>query len=206
MTDETRLVKRAQRGDSAAFEELVTTHEARIYSLCLRMSGNREDACDLTQEAFLKIWRGLDSFNHDSSFATWAYRLTSNVCIDFLRKEKKRRDVPLFTEDDEGQETELVLPDQRYDPELLAQRRELQDSLEAAMAQLEPQYRQILSLRELCGLSYSEIGSQLQLKEGTVKSRIARAREQVRRYLCSTRNFSSKPASKDVKGVMSRGK
>lgn len=205
MTDEKRLVKRAQRGDTAAFEELVTAHEARIYSLCLRMTGNREDAYDLTQEAFLKIWRKLDSFNQDASFGTWAYRLASNTCIDFLRKEKKRRDVPLFSEDDDGEETQLLLPDQRYDPEAIVQQRDLQASLEAALESLEPQYRQILTLRELCGLSYSEIGSQLQLKEGTVKSRLARAREQVRKFISSGGNFSKKSSSKKEKGVTSRG-
>lgn len=205
MTDEKRLVKRAQRGDTAAFEELVTAHEARIYSLCLRMTGNREDAYDLTQESFLKIWRKLDSFNQDASFGTWAYRLASNTCIDFLRKEKKRRDVPLFSEDDDGEETQLLLPDQRYDPEAIVQQRDLQASLEAALESLEPQYRQILTLRELCGLSYSEIGSQLQLKEGTVKSRLARAREQVRKFISSSGNFSKKSSSKKEKGVTSRG-
>lgn len=205
MTDEKRLVKRAQRGDTAAFEELVTAHEARIYSLCLRMTGNREDAYDLTQESFLKIWRKLDSFNQDASFGTWAYRLASNTCIDFLRKEKKRRDVPLFSEDDNGEETQLLLPDQRYDPEAIVQQRDLQASLEAALESLEPQYRQILTLRELCGLSYSEIGSQLQLKEGTVKSRLARAREQVRKFISSGGNFSKKSSSKKEKGVTSRG-
>lgn len=205
MTDEKRLVKRAQRGDTAAFEELVTAHEARIYSLCLRMTGNREDAYDLTQESFLKIWRKLDSFNQDASFGTWAYRLASNTCIDFLRKEKKRRDVPLFSEDDDGEETQLLLPDQRYDPEAIVQQRDLQASLEAALESLEPQYRQILTLRELCGLSYSEIGSQLQLKEGTVKSRLARAREQVRKFISSGGNFSKKSSSKKEKGVTSRG-
>lgn len=205
MTDEKRLIKRAQRGDTAAFEELVTAHEARIYSLCLRMTGNREDAYDLTQESFLKIWRKLDSFNQDASFGTWAYRLASNTCIDFLRKEKKHQDVPLFSEDDDGEETQLLLPDLRYDPEAIVQQRDLRASLEAALESLEPQYRQILTLRELCGLSYSEIGSQLQLKEGTVKSRLARAREQVRKFISSGGNFSKKSSSKKEKGVTSRG-
>lgn len=205
MADERKLVRRAQKGDAAAFEQLVELHSARIYSIALRMVGDPTDAEDLAQEAFLRIWRSLDSFNMDAKFSTWAYRLTTNVCIDFLRKEKKNNTVPLFTEDDDGEETELPVADERYSPEQQLQQQELRRSVNEAMEQLDPQYRQILSMRELGGLSYDEIAEQLGLKAGTVKSRISRAREQMRKLLLSSGNFSETISSDNMRGGMTRG-
>lgn len=205
MADERKLVRLAKKGDTDAFEQLVEMHSSRIYSIALRMVGNPVDAEDLAQEAFLRIWRGLEGFNMDAKFSTWVYRLTTNVCIDYLRKEKKNNNVPLFTEDDEGEETELQIPDQRYSPEQKMEQEQLLRSVEQAMNSLDPQYRQILTLRELGGLSYDEISRQLDLKEGTVKSRIARAREQMRRLLMADGNFSGWGSSDNVKGGMSRG-
>ncbi len=205
MADERRLVRLAQKGDTNAFEQLVEMHSARIYSIALRMVGNPSDAEDLAQEAFLRIWRGLEGFNMESRFSTWAYRLTTNVCIDHLRKEKKNSSVPLFMEDDEGEETELQIPDERNNPELRLEQDQLRQSVDHAMEKLEPQYRQILSLRELGGLSYDEIARQLELKEGTVKSRIARAREHMRKLLIDDGNFSASDSSDNVKGGVTRG-
>lgn len=205
MADERKLVRRAQKGDTAAFEQLVELHSAGIYSIALRMVGNPSDAEDLAQEAFLRIWRGLDSFNMDSKFSTWAYRLTTNVCIDFLRKEKKTNTVSLFTEDDEGEESELPIADERYSPERQLDRDELRSCVSTAMEQLDPQYRQILTMRELGGMSYDEIAEKTGLKSGTVKSRISRAREQMRKLLLSSGNFSERDSSDNLKGGMNRG-
>ena len=85
MTNEMALIRRVQRGDQTAFAELLEAYEKPVYNLCLRMTGNPEDAADMTQEAFLKVWRGIEQYKFESSFSTWVYRLTSNVCIDFLR-------------------------------------------------------------------------------------------------------------------------
>ena len=205
MADERKLVRLAKKGDTEAFEQLVEMHSSRIYSIALRMVGNPTDAEDLAQEAFLRIWKGLEGFNMDAKFSTWAYRLTTNVCIDYLRKEKKNNNVPLFTEDDEGEETELQIPDERYSPEQKMEQEQLRQSVEQAMNSLDPQYRQILTLRELGGLSYDEIARQLELKEGTVKSRIARAREHMRRLLTEDGNFSGWDSSDNVRGGMTRG-
>lgn len=152
----------------------------------------------------MRIWRGLDSFNMDSKFSTWAYRLTTNVCIDHLRKSRNKQTVSLFTEND-GEESELPIPDQRYSPEAVLDRQELQSSVNSALEQLEPQYRQILSMRELSGMSYGEIADLLGIKEGTVKSRIARARERMRRLLSGDGNFFEGDSSDNVKGGMRRG-
>ena len=89
--DEASLIRAAQQGDQSAFARLVEANQGRIYSLCYRMTGNSEDAADLTQEAFLNAWRGLGSFGGQAAFSTWLYRLASNACIDFLRREKRPR-------------------------------------------------------------------------------------------------------------------
>ena len=109
MTDEQVLIRQVQDGDHEAFAELVKRHETNVFNLCLRMSGNREDAMDLSQEAFLKAWRGIRFYKAESAFSTWLYRLTSNVCIDFLRKQKRRPTVSLtMEEDDSSVELEVV--------------------------------------------------------------------------------------------------
>ena len=102
MTDTETLVRRAAQGDPSAFEALMTAHERQVYGLALRMTGNREDAADLTQEAFLKAWRSLPSFRAESSFSSWLYRLTSNLCIDHLRRQKRHAASSLTLTDEDG--------------------------------------------------------------------------------------------------------
>ena len=118
MATEQELVERAKRGDPDAFGQLVTDNEKRIYNLALRMTGSPEDAAELAQESFLNAWRGLHRFQGESSFATWLYRLASNACIDFLRREKRRRSLSMTVSlDDETCERQVELPDQRSTPE-----------------------------------------------------------------------------------------
>ena len=190
MKAEWELVQRAKQGDDESFAALVEQNQGRIYNLALRMTGNPDDALELSQEAFLNAWKGLGKFQGDSSFATWLYRLTSNVCIDFLRREKRRSALSMtISLDDEEEARQAELPDERFSPHVEAERRERQETLRAGLSTLSAEHRRVLILRELEGLSYGEIAQVLCLEEGTVKSRIARARLALRNYLKKQGNF-----------------
>lgn len=196
MTDQ-ELVAAAQQGDQAAFGALVEKYQAMAYSLALRMLGDSEDAADAVQEAFLNAWRALGSFQGQSAFSTWLYRLTSNACIDFLRRAKRRAAVSMTVSDeDEDAPHETDIPDERWSPERELERSETHRAIQAGLAALSPEHRQVLVLRELEGLSYQEIAQALGLEEGTVKSRIARARLALRDFLVKSGNFSFPTSSK----------
>ena len=193
---EQELVERAKKGDETAFEVLVTDNEKRIYNLCRRLTGNPEDAAELTQEAFLNAWRGLSRFQGESSFSTWLYRLASNACIDFLRKEKRRQNLSMTVSlDDEEEARQVELPDERYAPEGELERAEARRAVAEGLEKLTAEHRQVLVMREINGMSYAEIGAALELEEGTVKSRIARARLALRKILVKDGNFSGAPSS-----------
>ena len=192
---EQELIARAKAGDDEAFAQLMRDNEKRIYNLTLRMTGNPEDAMDLAQEAFLNAWRGLKFFKGDSAFSTWVYRLASNACIDFLRRQKRRQDisVPMPTYEDDDSQPDI--PDDRFQPEQELEQRELRQAVLQGLEQLSHEHRQVLVMREINGLSYQEIADVLDLEAGTVKSRIARARISLRKILLEGGNFSHTPSS-----------
>ena len=196
---EQELVSAAKAGDQQAFEQLVQDNQNRIYSLAVRLAGDREEAFDLAQEAFVKAWQGLPAFQGESSFATWIYRLATNVCIDYLRKQKRRRQVEseVSLDDEELSWTEPA--DWSQDPHRQLERSEQGRALARGLEALPEQQRQILVLRELSGLSYQEIAEKLNLDLGTVKSRIARARMALRKILAEDGNFSVPPPSNQAK-------
>ena len=191
---EQQLVSAARQGDMAAFESLVHLYEKRVFALTLRMCGNREDAAEAAQEAFLAAWQGLAFFRGDSSFSTWLYRLASNACVDLLRRESRHRTAAGPSLDDE--ELNLEVPDAMPSPQDEAERRELREEIERGLAALSPEHREVLVLRELHQLSYDEIAETLDLDVGTVKSRISRGRKQLRNFLLKSGNFSPPPPSK----------
>lgn len=197
---EEELIRRAAQGDDGAFEQLVLVHQRQVYNLCLRICCNEADAMDLSQEAFIRAWRGLGQYQFGAEFSTWLYRLTRNVCIDFLRAQKRRQTVPLHLNDDEG-ETELPLPDTAEGPEERAVAGERRRALAQAMQALSPEHREILTLRVIEDLPYEQIAQILGVRTGTVKSRLARARISLKNILKSGNQmnlFSSEESVEEV--------
>ena len=195
MTDR-ELVEQAKKGDQSAFERLVLDNQNKVYSLALRLTNDREAAADLAQEAFVKAWQGLGAFQGESSFATWMYRLTTNVCIDHLRKKKRREGVEPAVSLDDADSGWAEPADRDSDPQLVLEKLERGRALARGLARLPEWQRRALVLRELSGLSYQEISDELEIDLGTVKSRIARARLNLRKVLMEDRNFFDPPPSK----------
>ena len=187
-------------GDANAFETLVLEYEKNVYNIALRMTGNSEDAADMTQEAFIKAYNSLQSFRGDSKFSVWLYRIVSNVCLDFLRSKNRRPTVSLSVEDDDGEDAQLDVADESQSPELLLDRKLTRYSVRRGLDSLPPDYRQILLLREIQGLSYDEIAQALSLEVGTVKSRIFRARKRLCTFLIDDGNISDFSSSGKMKG------
>lgn len=186
--EDKEIIEQVLAGDNNAFGGLVERYQTRVYNLALRMCGNRDDAFDLAQEAFFRAWRGLSGFQFESAFSTWLFRLTANVCLDWIRAKKRRPTVSLTTVDDEDEETQLELPDPAKGPEALLLAAEDRAAVARAMNQLPVEYRQILTMRAINDLSYTEIAEILQIKEGTVKSRLSRARLALRNKLLQNGN------------------
>ena len=148
---ESELIARAKAGDQGAFEQLVLDNQNRVYSLALRMLGDPEDAQDAAQEAFLNAWRALPTFKWGSSFPTWVYRLTSNACIDHLRRRKRRRDLEVASLTGEDGESDWEPADHQADPALQTERRMAKEAVEAGLQALPDHQREILVMRELSG-------------------------------------------------------
>ena len=193
------LIRRAQRGDADAFEQLLLEHQKNVYNLCYRMAGNPDDAMDLSQETFLRAWRCLDQYQFASAFSTWLYRLCSNICIDFLRKRRRQQTVPLTFEDADGEEQTYAVPDAQPLPEEQVELKLTRETLQAAMAQLLPEHRAVLQLRVVNEMSYEQIADVLDIQIGTVKSRLSRARNQLKKIL-ERGNLSRRASSECMEG------
>jgi len=160
------------------------------------MTGSPEDAEDLAQDAFVKAYQNLAGFKGESGFGPWLYRLASNVCIDHLRKAKRRDQVSITYLDEAGTAIDMEIPDERCRPDDEAERREVRDTIQRGLNELPELHRTILVLREINGLSYEEIGDMLDITAGTVKSRISRARAALSNFLLLDGNFSARNSSK----------
>ena len=197
---EAMIVRKVLQGDVNAFEKLVTEYERAVYAIAQRMTGNAEDAADMTQETFIKAYNSLSSFRGDSKFSVWLYRIANNVCLDFLRSRSRKPTVSLSAEDDDGEETQLDIADESQSPELLLESALTRDAVRRGLDSLPPDYKQILLLREIQGLSYEEIAAALGIESGTVKSRIFRARKRLCTFLIEDGNIPEFRSSGKVKG------
>lgn len=182
--DDAAIVATVLNGDVEAFSVIVSRYEKRVFNLAYRYTGDRQEAEDLSQEIFLRIFRALKTFRGDALFSTWLYRVATNVCLDALRRKKNRPEPvleqPLATESGDV-EKELVSPDLGPDHQV-----EMAESLEIIrkeIAQLQEPFRTAIILRDLQDLSYEEIAEVLNVSQGTVKSRLHRARAMLRKRL-----------------------
>jgi RNA polymerase sigma-70 factor (ECF subfamily) len=174
MTDaDAELVERAKGGERAAFEELVRRHADRLYAVILRLVDDRHEAEEVTQEAFLRAWRGIARFKGEAQFFTWLYRIGVN---EAHRRTSRRPPARVASLEDEA----IDPPDPRPAPDLAAEHSDLRDALERAVRALEPEYRTPLILRDVEGLTTAEAATIMGLPEAAFKSRLHRARLAVR--------------------------
>lgn len=192
--DEKVLIKRAKNGEMTAFEALVNAYERRIYSLALRSTNSKEDAADITQEVFLKVYKSLSSFKEESGFSTWLYKITVNQCVDFARKKK---DVSIQSIDDENV---LKIKDDFKDnlPEEALEKSEIRKEIDIALAMVSEEHRNVIIMCDVAGMRYSDIAKILSIEEGTVKSRISRARAAIRKILIERGNIFLPSSSKQL--------
>lgn len=177
---ETQLVERAQAGDREAFKELVERYQRRVYSICFGMLKNADDSMDVSQEVFVKVYRYIEKFNRQSSFYTWLYRITVNMCIDHIRKNSRHRSVDYddrIGRDGSVAGDENIMPSTLgFNPDKVYGRKELREKMLEALETLSEKHRTILILREVEGLSYEELAEVLDISKGTVMSRLFHAR------------------------------
>ncbi|MGE5653993.1 MAG: sigma-70 family RNA polymerase sigma factor [Bacillota bacterium] len=185
-----QLVSACQNGHWEAFESLVARYERKIYNLAFRLSGNAEDANDLAQETFVRLYRSIHTFKGQSAFSTWLYRIATNVCLDEIRRRQRHPtmslDAPLETE--EGQ-MERDVVDLTQLPEFIYESKELRQLVQRLISELSEDHRTVLILRDFENLSYEEIAEILGCQLGTVKSRLNRARAALKDRIIAEREL-----------------
>ncbi len=185
------LVRRCAAGDAAAWEEIVRHFNRRIFNICYRFTGSSDDAQDLTQEVFIKVYRTLQSYDLEKgSFQTWVTTMTRNLLVDHFRKSKQDRatdsmDMPTTAEEDSPSISDQI-QDQSPSPDQRLQTRETQEMVQKALQKLSPELREAVILRDLQDMDYRDIALALKVPEGTVKSRINRGRTELARVLSRT--------------------
>lgn len=181
---EKRLIRKAQKGDMDAFEQLIINYEKLVYNVCVRMLNDEQEAYDAAQEVCMKLWKQLGSFEGNSKFSTWVYRIATNQCLDLLRKRKNKEEVSLFQQSKDSdsewvlEETDAIDPMNEHVEQLA-----LKDIMLKALKEVKDEHKQILLLRDIEGYSYDEIADILLINKGTVKSRLSRARLAMKQIL-----------------------
>ncbi|MDE3179779.1 MAG: sigma-70 family RNA polymerase sigma factor [Acidobacteriota bacterium] len=181
-SDNLILVHRAQAGDRDAFDALVRLYDRDVLRLATRMTGSPEEAADVYQETFLKVYRSIGNFRFQSSFPTWLYRVTVNICLDHLRKRNRRMEIPAPVREGEKEEFFHGVADDRpgLDPERTLQASEIGRRVQAALARLTPRERMVFELRHYEGLRLRAIGELCGASEETAKNCLFRATQKLR--------------------------
>jgi len=185
MPEDIFLIEQVLTGNNDAYDNLMDRYEKAVFNLAYRIIGNYEDAADATQEAFIRAYRSLSTFRHDAKFSTWVCRIVTNICYDMLRKKKRQNIVSLHNDFDEDDNSEMDIPDPDITTNPLERvtRDELRSAIVEAIYSLDSSQRDVMVLRDIQGYSYKEISDLLSLAEGTVKSRLNRARLKVIKLL-----------------------
>lgn len=193
------LLQRCRDGNLEAFEQLITLYKNKIYGLCLRLTGNPTDAQDLAQDAFIRLYRALPGFRGQSAFTTWFYRIVANLWSNEVRKRSRQRTVPLDAPLQAGDgDMQRALADAGVaDPDESLAKKEEREMVWRAINSLSQEHRAVLVLREMYDMSYEEIARSLECSEGTVKSRLYRARKSLRELLSD--KISEHPEEKPSK-------
>jgi len=178
------LVREAQGGSHAAFSHLVRAHDEAVLRLAFRITGSHNDAQDIHQDVFLKVYRKMDRFRFECSFSTWITRIVANTCFDHLRKCRNRREISAIAVDAEGEESDLLnlVRDERqaHDPEREFLRNELGTSISCALRRLTPRERIVFDLKHVHGMKLRAVSEILNTSEGSVKTSLLRATRKLR--------------------------
>lgn len=186
---EKELVRLLKEGDRDAFNILIAQYQSKVINIAYGMLSDTDDAMDASQEVFINVFKSINSFKENSSLATWIYRICANVCKDFLRKRQRAtKTVSIYATDDEDNEI-LQIADDACTPEEHFRQSELQSLIRKAMNELGEEYKTVLVLCDIEGLSYDEIAVILKCPVGTVKSRINRARQSLRKKISEMREL-----------------
>ena len=186
------LILRAQRGDGGAFRELVERHRRRAFAIAIGLVRDEEDALEIVQEAFFRVYRGLPAFNGAASFFTWLYRIVKNLSIDLMRRPAWQRELAL-EEVDAGFDACL----DEADPGDMLRRREIAERIESALEALPPYHRGVILMREVEGMSYEEMAEAMGVSKGTIMSRLFHARKKLQRALIACYSEATNAAPPD---------
>lgn len=185
---ENDLIKKCKKGNREAFNNLFEAYQSKVVNIAYGMLSNREDAYDAAQEVFVRVYRNISSFKEEASFNTWLYRIITNVCSDILRKRQKNSKV-ISISNMSDEENDIDIPDDSPTPEENIELTERQRAVKDAISQLREEYRVVITMCDIEGMSYDDIADMLGVPKGTVKSRINRARSSLKKILIEKREL-----------------
>lgn len=186
--EENQLILNAQNGDIRAFEELVYKYDSKVLSLALRYVGDEDDAKDLYQEVFIRVYRGIKNFRFQSEFSTWLFRITTNVCFTFKSRDRRKNNISISAGDDDENDQNVELTDISSSPEVITSGNEIGYIIRNALETLSPKQRMTFTLKHYEGFKIREIADMMECNEGTVKKYLFDATRNLRKKLSFINN------------------